>query len=128
MGISKDPNSKVGDLTIAELKIIIFEIVQDIINNIIKDKDLAGNKHLNSIKDATENYSSNKITENLQETKKFIYWQEDNMWLGYLSEYPDYMTQGESLEELKDNLKDIFSDLSSGAIPNIRKVGELKVA
>jgi predicted RNase H-like HicB family nuclease len=29
------------------------------------------------------------------------------MWLGYLKEYPDYMTQGETLEELKENLKDI---------------------
>jgi hypothetical protein len=24
---------------------------------------------------------------------KYIYWQEENMWLGYLEEYPDYMTQ-----------------------------------
>jgi hypothetical protein len=33
------------------------------------------------------------------ETAKFVYWQDGNMWLGYLEEYPDYMTQGESLEE-----------------------------
>jgi predicted RNase H-like HicB family nuclease len=31
------------------------------------------------------------------ETKKYVYWQEDNMWIGYLEEYPDYMTQGEQL-------------------------------
>ena len=36
------------------------------------------------------------------ETMKFVYWQDENMMLGYLEEYPDYMTQGESLEELKN--------------------------
>lgn len=62
------------------------------------------------------------------ETAKFAYWQDGNMWLGYLAEYPDYMTQGESLEELKENLKDIYNDLTSGVIPCVRKVAELEVA
>jgi predicted RNase H-like HicB family nuclease len=38
---------------------------------------------------------------------KYIYWQDDDMWLGYLEEYPDYMTQGETIEELQENLRDI---------------------
>ena len=42
--------------------------------------------------------------------KKYVYWQEEDMWLGYLEEYPDYKTQGESLEELKENLKDIYQE------------------
>ena len=49
------------------------------------------------------------------------------MWLGYLEEYPDYMTQGETLQELEDNLRDIYADLTSGAIPSVRKVAELQV-
>jgi len=61
------------------------------------------------------------------ETTKFVYWQDGDMWLGYLEEYPDYMTQGKTLDELKENLKDLFKDLSSGAIPCIRKVAELEV-
>jgi predicted RNase H-like HicB family nuclease len=61
------------------------------------------------------------------ETTKFVYWQDGDMWLGYLEEYPDYMTQGKTLDELKENLKDLFKDLSSGAIPCVRKVAELKV-
>jgi predicted RNase H-like HicB family nuclease len=40
---------------------------------------------------------------------KYIYWQEEGMWLGYLEEYPDYMTQGVSIEELQSNLKDIYN-------------------
>jgi len=50
------------------------------------------------------------------------------MWLGHLEEYPDYMTQGETLEELKENLKDIYRDLSSGVIPHVRHVAELQFA
>ncbi len=62
------------------------------------------------------------------ERKKYVFWQEEDMWLGYLEEYPDYKTQGETLEELKENLKDIFQELTSGAIPCVRKVAELEVA
>ena len=50
------------------------------------------------------------------------------MWLGYLEEYPDYMTQGKSIEELQDNLKDIYKELTSGTIPHVRKVAELQVS
>ncbi len=61
-------------------------------------------------------------------TTRFVYWQDDDMWLGYLEEYPDYMTQGKSFEELKENLKDIYDDLTSCAIPYVRKVAELEIA
>jgi len=61
------------------------------------------------------------------ETTKFVYWRDGDMWLGYLAEYPDYMTQGKTLDELKENLKDLFKDLSSGAILCVRKVAELEV-
>jgi len=64
----------------------------------------------------------------MMETIKFVYWQDGDMCLGYLEEYPDYMTQGDSLEELKENLKDIYKDLASGAIPCVRKIAELEVA
>ncbi len=59
---------------------------------------------------------------------KYIYWQDEGMWLGYLEEYPDYMTQGETVEELEDNLRDIFKEVSSGTIPCVRKVAELQVS
>jgi len=57
-----------------------------------------------------------------------MYWQDGEMWLGYLEEYPDYMTQGENMEELLENLKDIYQELISGAIPSVRHVAELAVA
>jgi predicted RNase H-like HicB family nuclease len=62
------------------------------------------------------------------ERMRYIYWQDEGMWLGYLEEYPDYMTQGESIEELQDNLKDIYKELTGGTIPHVRKVAELQVS
>lgn len=35
--------------------------------------------------------------------KKYVYWKDEDMWIGYLEEYPDYMTQGETIEELEEN-------------------------
>ena len=61
-------------------------------------------------------------------TVRFVHWKDDAMWLGYLEEYPDYMTQGATLRELKENLKDIHDDLTGGHIPSVRKVSELQVA
>ena len=59
---------------------------------------------------------------------KYIFWEDDNHWLGYLEDYPDYMTQGESFEELKENLRDIHTELTSGNIPCVRKVADLELA
>lgn len=47
---------------------------------------------------------------------KYIYWQDDDMWLGYLEEYPDYMTQGGTFEELAESLQDVYKELNSGNI------------
>ena len=45
-----------------------------------------------------------------RQRKKYVYWQDGDIWLGYLEEYPDYQTQGESLEELKKNLKEVIKN------------------
>ncbi len=61
-------------------------------------------------------------------TLRYVYWQDGQMWLGYLEEFPDYMTQGETREDLQANLKDIYEELTSGRIPSVRRVAELEVA
>jgi hypothetical protein len=61
-------------------------------------------------------------------TIRYVYWQDGDIWLGYLEEFPDYMTQGQTLEELQENLRDIHVDLMSGEIPGVRHVAELPIA
>ena len=59
---------------------------------------------------------------------KYVYWQEDGGWLGYLEEFPDYWTQGDTLEDLVAHLKDLYLDMTSGQISGIRRVGELIIS
>ena len=62
------------------------------------------------------------------DTKRFVYYEDDGLWVGWLEEYADYRTQGETLEELSEDLKDIHDGLTRGRIPCVRKVGELVAA
>ena len=60
---------------------------------------------------------------------KFTYWKEtDGRYLGYLNAYPDHWTQGDNLEDLKMQLKDLYLTFSQEEIPGIKKEGELEVA
>lgn len=61
----------------------------------------------------------------MQQVVKIVVWQENETWFGYLQEYPDYWTQGASEDELKDHLRDLHADLSSGKIPGARRVEDL---
>jgi len=56
-----------------------------------------------------------------------VHWEDGDHWLGYLQDYPDYWTQGTSLDDLKEHLKDLYEDLTSGQIPGVCKVDELVV-
>jgi predicted RNase H-like HicB family nuclease len=61
-------------------------------------------------------------------TTKFTYWQEaDGKFLGYLNDYPDHWTQGESLQDLKEHLRDLYETFSSDSVPGIKKVEELEL-
>lgn len=59
---------------------------------------------------------------------RYVYWQDDRFWLGHLEEFPDYVTQGESLEDLQDHLRDLHTDLSGGQIPGVRRLAEMEAA
>ena len=60
-------------------------------------------------------------------TARYVHWQDGEMLLGYFEAFPDYLTQGESLEDLEEHLRDLYRDLTSGVIPGIRRVAELSV-
>jgi hypothetical protein len=61
-------------------------------------------------------------------TQRYIYWQDEEMWMGYLEGFPEYWTQGESEMELKENLADLYQDLNRGMIPNVRRSAERSIA
>ena len=60
--------------------------------------------------------------------KKYRYWQDGAFWMGYFEEYPDYLTQGKTMEELIENLKDIHNEINGNAMLRIERVAELDVS
>jgi predicted RNase H-like HicB family nuclease len=58
---------------------------------------------------------------------KYVHWQDGGLFVGYLQDFPDYMTQGESEEELRENLIDIYRDIAAGLVKNARRIDELVV-
>jgi hypothetical protein len=60
-------------------------------------------------------------------TLRYVHWRDGAMFLGYLQDYPDYMTQGETEDDLKEHLLDLYRDLSSGELPYVKKVDELVI-
>jgi predicted RNase H-like HicB family nuclease len=62
-------------------------------------------------------------------TTRFTYWKEDDgKYLGYLNQYPDHWTQGDTLEDLKEHLRDLHLTFASEEIPGIKKEAELELA
>ena len=61
-------------------------------------------------------------------TLGFTYWQDGGDWIGYLDEFPDYLTQGSSLEDLREHLLDLHRELTSGVIPHVRRHAQLELA
>lgn len=65
---------------------------------------------------------------NLTNTKMtMIYWQSDRFWLGKLLEHPEIMTQGETLQELEENIKDAFVLMAMDDVPNEYQVKEIVI-
>jgi len=47
--------------------------------------------------------------------QSLTYWQTDDpaaAYLGYLDDYPEYITQGESLADLQARLRDIYREIN----------------
>ena len=56
-----------------------------------------------------------------------VYWKSDKFWLGKLLEHPEIMTQGETLEELEENVKDAFLMMAMDEVPQEYQVKEILI-
>ena len=46
-----------------------------------------------------------------------IYWKGEKFWLGKLKEHPEIMSQGRTLKELEENLKDAYRMMVMDDVP-----------
>ena len=61
----------------------------------------------------------------MKKTLTMIYWKGDRFWLGKLLDHPEIMTQGESIEELEENLKDAYQMMLMDDVPEEYKIKEI---
>jgi len=45
---------------------------------------------------------------------RFVHWQDGKYWLGFLEDFPEYWTQGESFDDLMDHLMALHAELADG--------------
>lgn len=46
-----------------------------------------------------------------------VYWYGEHFWLGKLVDHPEIMSQGETLEELEENLRDAYREMLLDDVP-----------
>jgi predicted RNase H-like HicB family nuclease len=56
---------------------------------------------------------------------KMVYWKGKRFWVGRLLEHPEIMTQGETLEELEENMKEAYLLMAMDDVPEEHKIKEL---
>ncbi len=56
---------------------------------------------------------------------RMVYWKGDKFWIGKLLDHPEIMTQGETLEELEENLIDAYKLMAFEDVPEDHEVKEL---
>jgi predicted RNase H-like HicB family nuclease len=56
-----------------------------------------------------------------------IYWRGEKYWLGKLLEHPEIMTQGETVEELEENMKDAYLLMAMDDVPKEHKMKEIAI-
>jgi predicted RNase H-like HicB family nuclease len=61
----------------------------------------------------------------MQTKLKMLYWKGEKFWVGKLIEHPEIMTQGATLEDLEENMKDAYILMTMEDVPENHKVKEL---
>jgi predicted RNase H-like HicB family nuclease len=56
---------------------------------------------------------------------QMVYWKGDKFWVGKLLDHPEIMSQGKTLRELEENLKDAYMLMALEDVPDDHEVKEL---
>jgi len=56
-----------------------------------------------------------------------VYWKGEKFWLGKILEYPEIMTQGETVEELEENLRGAYKMMVMEDVPENYQIKEIPV-
>ena len=56
-----------------------------------------------------------------------VYWKSEKFWLGKLLEHPEIMTQGETPEELEENIRDAYRMMVLEDVPEQHEVKAIAI-
>ena len=59
---------------------------------------------------------------------RVFYRKEGDWFVGHIQEYPDYESQGRTLDELRENLIEIHNDIKGGLVPDAEPFQLMEVA
>lgn len=57
-----------------------------------------------------------------------FYKEKKDLFIGHIQEYPDYESQGRTLDELRKNLIEIYNDINEGLVPDAEPFHLMEVA
>lgn len=60
-------------------------------------------------------------------TVTMVYWHSERFWLGKILEHPEIMSQGETIEELEENLKDAYRLMMLEDVPKDAQMKALAI-
>ena len=63
----------------------------------------------------------------MEQRLTMVYWRGEKFWLGKLLEHPEVMTQGETLEELEENIRDAYKAMILDDVPEDHKIKQIAV-
>lgn len=63
----------------------------------------------------------------MEKKLNMIYWKGKRFWLGKILEHPEIMSQGETLGELEENLKEAFHLMVMEDVPETYKIKKIAV-
>jgi len=63
----------------------------------------------------------------IKKSLTMVYWEGERFWLGKVLEHPEIMTQGETFEELEENLKDSYKLMVMDDVPEEYEIKEISL-
>jgi len=56
---------------------------------------------------------------------KIVYWKSEHYWLGKFIDHPEIMSQGETRQELEENLRDAYREMLFDDVPANYEIGNI---
>ena len=57
-----------------------------------------------------------KRSSTIKNIGKYVYWKFEALWVGHFEKYPEFLSQGETISELREGLLKIYDSIKKGEL------------